>query len=357
MSTTIPVTTANGNYPIHVGTGLLHSAGKIIREALSSKRIAIITDANVGALYGKMLEDSLLETGFSPAIISITPGEGSKSFAAVEKISDDMISLGFDRSSAVVALGGGVVGDLAGFVAAVYFRGIPIVQIPTSIVAQVDSAIGGKTGINSRLGKNLVGAFHQPKVVIIDPALLKTLPARERNEGFAEIIKHAAIRDVKMLSELKCENAEEWERLICRNAQIKAEIVSADVYEQSGLRALLNFGHTIGHGIEQAAGYGKLWHGEAISLGLIAACHISEKRAKLPPEATDAILQALKAFDLPTHLPSEISTDAILTALRHDKKFSDGQIRFVLTNSLGSAFLSRDVTLEDIVEAIESLRN
>ncbi|MEO6054773.1 MAG: 3-dehydroquinate synthase [Chthoniobacterales bacterium] len=357
MSTTIPVTTANGNYPIHVGTGLLHSAGKIIRDTLTSKRLAIITDANVGALYGKKLEDSLLEAGFAPITITIPPGEGSKSFAAIEKICDQMISHGLDRSSAVVALGGGVVGDLAGFAASIYFRGIPIIQIPTSIVAQVDSAIGGKTGINSHLGKNLIGAFHQPKAVIIDPALLKTLPPRERNEGFAEIIKHAAIRDVTMLSELECKTPEQWEALIRRNAQIKAEIVSADVYEKSGLRALLNFGHTIGHGIEQAAGYGKLWHGEAISLGLIAACRISEKRAKLTPEATAAILTALKTFKLPTQLPTEISTEAIIQALRHDKKFTDGEIRFVLTNSLGSAFLSRDVTLEDILEAIESLRS
>jgi len=212
MSVTIPVTTANGSYPIHVARNLLHSAGTVIGKTLSAKKIAIVTDANVGDLYGATLEKSL--TGYEVTVITVPAGESSKSFENAEKVCDELIKNNFDRSSAVIALGGGVVGDLAGFVAAVYFRGIPVVQIPTSVVAQVDSAIGGKTGINSRLGKNLIGAFHQPSAVLVDSTLLKTLPPREKNEGFAEIIKHAIIRDAEMLSSLQCETDKEWEDFV-----------------------------------------------------------------------------------------------------------------------------------------------
>ncbi|MEO6847759.1 MAG: 3-dehydroquinate synthase [Chthoniobacterales bacterium] len=353
----ISVNTANGNYPVHIESGLLDSAGKIIAAAIPAKRIGVITDENVHALYGKRLEKSLRDAGITPHEIIIPAGEKSKSFASLEQICDALISAGLDRSSGVIALGGGVVGDVAGFAAAVYFRGIPLVQIPTSIVAQVDSAIGGKTAINSRLGKNLIGAFHQPSVVIADPALLQSLPDRERNEGFAEIIKHSIIRDAEMLNSLRCSSPTEWEALIARNVKIKADIVSADVFEKTGERALLNFGHTIGHGIEQAAGYGKLLHGEAISMGILAACRLSEKHAGFSSKGTAQVVEALKSFNLPIQLPADISSESILDALKRDKKFSECQIRFVLTRALGSAFVSSDITQVDIVEAIAQLRN
>ena len=263
-----------------------------------------------------------------------------------------MISAGLDRSSAVVALGGGVVGDLAGFVAAIYYRGIPYIQIPTTIVAQVDSSVGGKTGVNAAGGKNLIGAFHQPRLVIADTSTLATLPAREFNEGFAEVIKHAAIRDFTMLDAL-----DDLPALIARNVAIKAAIVAEDELETKGLRALLNFGHTIGHGIENAAGYGRYLHGEAISLGLVAACRLSVEKAGLDPAARDRIFSALARYKLPLSLPPDVETKAIVSALQKDKKFHGGSVRFVLLRQPGDAFVSGDVTEADITRQIEALRD
>ena len=262
-----------------------------------------------------------------------------------------MAQAGLDRSSSVFALGGGVVGDLAGFVAAIYYRGIPCVQVPTTVVAQVDSSIGGKTGVNLAAGKNLVGSFHQPALVVADVSTLSTLPPREFHEGFAEIIKHAAIRDPELLGEI----ADRTE-LVARNIRIKASIVAADEFETSGLRALLNFGHTIGHGIETAAGYGSLLHGEAISLGLAAAAALSVKHAGLPQSEADRIIEALARHNLPLKLPREISIESILAAVSRDKKFQSGAVRFVLLKKLGEAFVSDKIPISEIRSAIEELR-
>jgi len=261
-----------------------------------------------------------------------------------------------DRNSFVVALGGGVIGDLAGFVASIYYRGIPFVQIPTTIVSQVDSAVGGKTGVNAVGGKNLIGAFHQPRIVLADVATLASLPIRELNEGFAEIIKHAIIRDRAMMESLASLDINDLSPLIARNVEIKAAIVSEDEFETKGLRALLNFGHTVGHGIENAAGYGTYFHGEAISLGIIAAAHLSMEKAQLPAEDFAMILRQLERFKLPTKLPASIETEAIMNSLLKDKKFAQGSVRFVLTPRIGEAFVSKEVTLEDIRGAIEKLR-
>jgi 3-dehydroquinate synthase len=267
-----------------------------------------------------------------------------------------MITAGLDRGGFVAALGGGVIGDLAGFVASIYYRGIPHVQIPTTVVAQVDSAIGGKTGVNARGGKNLIGSFHQPALVIADPAVLSTLPKREFNEGIAEVIKHAVIRDAKMLDDLTRVAASDLPSLIARNQQIKARIVSEDEFEKLGLRALLNFGHTIGHAIENAAGYGRFLHGEAVSLGIAAALDLSVDRAGLPIDQAEIVLKSLSAFDLPVKMPHDIPTHALMKALGKDKKFEAGAIRFVLTKSLGSAFVSREVSEGDVRRAIQNLK-
>ena len=250
-----------------------------------------------------------------------------------------------------MALGGGVVGDLAGFVAAIHYRGIPFVQIPTTVVAQVDSSVGGKTGVNAPGGKNLIGAFHQPKLVIADTGTLESLPEREYQDGFAEVIKHAAIRDFSLLEE-----PADLPRFIARNISIKAAIVAEDEFETSGVRALLNFGHTIGHGIENAAGYGRFLHGEAISLGLVAACRLSVEKAGLATADSERIIGALVRRNLPVTLPDDITTDDILTALQKDKKFHDGSIRFVLLRAPGDAFVSSDVTIGDIKRHIGLLR-
>ena len=341
-------------YRVLVGTGLLRECGLRVASILKPCRCALVTDSIVGPLHAAAVEDSLSAAGFEVFRITVPAGESSKSFEQTAAICDSMISAGLDRSSLVVALGGGVVGDLAGFVAAIYYRGIPCVQIPTTIVAQVDSSVGGKTGINAPGGKNLIGAFHQPRLVLADPDTLRTLPPREFHEGFAEIIKHAAIRDPEMLE--ADENPEALASLIARNVAIKAAIVAEDEFETKGLRALLNFGHTIGHGIENAAGYGRLLHGEAISLGLVAALRLSVEKSGLPVDQSGRVLEALKRHDLPMRLPADISTGAIMDAMRKDKKFHAGAIRFVLLRGLGDAFVSDSVSESDIIRAIEALR-
>lgn len=341
-------------YRVVVGQGLLRECGSRIADLLGARRCAVVTDSRVGPLHAAPVEASLSAAGFEAVRITVPAGESSKSFEQTAAVCDAMIAAGLDRSSLVVALGGGVVGDLAGFVAAIYYRGVPCVQIPTTIVAQVDSSVGGKTGINAPGGKNLLGAFHQPRLVLADTGTLRTLPPREFHEGFAEIVKHAAIRDPEMLE--ADGDSGDLAPLIARNVAIKAGIVAEDEFETLGLRALLNFGHTIGHGIENAAGYGRLLHGEAISLGLVAALGLSVEKSGLPAEQSRRVLEALERHGLPMRLPGDISTDSILAAMRKDKKFHAGAIRFVLLRGLGDAFVSGDVTESDIVRAIEALR-
>ena len=344
----------NTPYDIVVGDDVLDLVGLETSNVIKPTRCAVVSDSVVAPLYAQRVEKSLRDSGFDPIRVTVPSGEKSKSISVAETVCDKMISAGLDRTSAVVALGGGVIGDLAGFVAAIYYRGIPYIQIPTTIVSQVDSSIGGKTGVNAGGGKNLLGAFHQPRLVLADPRTLATLPPREFNEGFAEVIKHAAIRDPEMLELLGPER--NLEALVARNARIKATIVQDDEFETKGIRAFLNFGHTIGHGIEAAAGYGRLLHGEAISLGIAAACVLSEKHANLSSPASQQLLRALATFNLPLRLPSDISTQSIMESLSKDKKFSAGSIRFVLLRSLGDPFISRDITTGDIELAIESIR-
>lgn len=338
-------------YAVNIGPGLLKQAGVLASGVVRPGRCALISDSNVAPLYAERVSKSLSAVGFDVVTLVSPAGEKSKSMGEASSLCEQMISAGLDRSSVVCALGGGVVGDLAGFVASIFYRGIPFIQVPTTIVAQVDSSVGGKTGVNASGGKNLIGAFHQPRLVIADTDTLATLPTREFNEGFAEVIKHAAIRDFAMLDAL-----DDLPALIARNVAIKAAIVAEDEFETKGVRALLNFGHTIGHGIENAAGYGRYLHGEAISLGLVAACRLSVEKAGLDPAVCDRIFSALAAYDLPMNLPQDIKTEDVLTAMRKDKKFLGGSVRFVLLKGPGEAFVSSDVTETDIVRQIEALR-
>jgi 3-dehydroquinate synthase len=352
----VSVDLGDRSYQVLVGESLLGALGQHVQPLGLGKKCAIVTDSNVGALYAKTAQKSLADAGYSAEIVTVPSGEESKCMHVASDVCELMIAHRMDRSSFVVALGGGVVGDLAGFVSAIYYRGIPFVQIPTTIVSLVDSAVGGKTGVNAVGGKNLIGAFHQPKLVLADVSTLATLPLREFNQGFAEIIKHGIIRDRSMLEGLDQLDLNNLAPLIARNVEIKASIVSQDEHETKGFRALLNFGHTVGHGIENAAGYGTYFHGEAISLGIVAAAHLSMQKAGLSPEEFDLILRNLKRFKLPTQLPGTISTEAIMNSLLADKKFAQGSVRFVLTPGLGEAFVSKDVTLEEIRGAIEKLR-
>lgn len=356
----VHVDLADRAYNVLVAPGLLALAGDTLHQAgISGMRAAIISDDTVARFHAGVLMESLENAGFKPTLHTVAAGEASKSMTQAETLCREMIRAGHDRKSLVVALGGGVVGDLAGFVAAIFYRGIPFVQVPTTIVAQVDSSVGGKTGVNVGEGKNLLGAFHQPRLVLVDPETLRTLPDREFREGFAEAIKHAAIRDAAMLDDLAAFDPNGRDvppDLIARNIAIKARVVEADEHETRDIRALLNFGHTIGHGIEAAVPYGEMLHGEAISLGIRAALFLSERHAGLPPAASATVIGLLEKYHLPLVLPPEITTERIMEKLARDKKFSAGAIRFVVLDALGSAKVINTVTAENLREAIGYLR-
>ena len=352
----VHVNLAERSYNILVEDGLLDQTSQLIAKAGISGKAAIITDTNVAPHYAERLL-----TQFPKASLHTIPaGEASKSMNMAAELCSEMNRTNHDRSSYVIALGGGVVGDLAGFVAAIFYRGIPFIQIPTTIVSQVDSSAGGKTGVNAPEGKNLIGAFHQPQLVIVDPLTLATLPGREYREGYAEVIKHAAIRDAAMIEDIAAldpKNQHPSSDLLARNLAIKARIVEEDEKETSGTRALLNFGHTIGHGIEASLPYGEMLHGEAISLGIRAALYLSEAINGFPNKESQRILQLLENFQLPLKLPKSISTETIMDKLSRDKKFTGGHIKFVLLTTLGTAEVSQKVTLDDIRKAIEHLRH
>ncbi len=352
----IRVRASSSSYDVLVGSKLIDQVGSIVRETVAVASCAVVTDHNIATLFASQIIENLTSSGFHPTLIVVPAGEKSKSLEQVGEICDRMTAAGLDRTSFVVALGGGVVGDLAGFVAAIYHRGIPCVQVPTTLLAQVDSSIGGKTAVNTAAGKNLIGAVHHPVLVISDVDVLQTLPAREMNQGFAEVIKHAIIRDPALLESLEhFDKANDMASLVRRNVEIKAEFVAADERDENGTRALLNFGHTVGHAIEQAGNYRELLHGEAISLGIVAACDISVRKAGLPQAQRERLVSLLNKFELPTKLPANISREKILRALPFDKKFERGQVRFVVTSGIGSARLTSDVTMEDIREAVARL--
>jgi 3-dehydroquinate synthase len=349
----------NRSYDVWCEYGTLQTLGEKISGLGLSKKCALITDSNVAKHYAESVELALRAEGIEVSKHIVKAGEAAKCMANVEIICREMTQSGHGRKSFVVALGGGVVGDLAGFVAAVFYRGIPFVQIPTTIVSQVDSSVGGKTGVNIAEGKNLVGAFHQPLMVIVDPSTLSTLPGREYREGYAEVIKHAAIRDAAMFNEL--EKLDPYDQqppadILARNLAIKARVVEEDEQELNDTRALLNFGHTIGHGIEASLPYGELLHGEAISLGMRAAVYLSQKRSTLSTVEGSRILRLLEVFQLPLVLDEKITTDMIMQKLITDKKFTSGSIRFVLLKELGVSFVSDEVTESDLRDAIEHLR-
>lgn len=357
---TVSLRLANDEYTVLVGSDLLARTADLMadRASLRPRSAAIVTDSTVGPLYAATVRTSLEGAGIRTVVIAVPAGEASKSMEQITEVCRAMLRAGLDRKSVLVALGGGVVGDLAGFAAAVFQRGIPCVQIPTTIVSQVDSSVGGKTGVNTPEGKNLLGAFHQPRLVLADTGTLATLPEREFNEGFAEIIKHAAIRDASLLELVEDRSAvrERLAELVARNVAIKAAVVEEDERETADVRALLNFGHTLGHGIEAAGGYGRFLHGEAISLGLVAATRLSVEKAGLPAGDGMRLLRALESYGLPTVLADDVPDEAILAAMGRDKKFDAGRIRFVLLKSLGEAFVSDDLSQGDLVQALNGLR-
>src|SRR2546426_1691931 len=339
----ISVRTGTGR--ILIGKQLLPQTGKRCRALGLFGQCVIVSDTNIAPEYADVLKQSLTSAEFRSMVITIPAGEKSKTLEQAGAICDRMITAGLDRQSFVIGLGGGMIGDISGFVAAIYHRGIPHIQIPTTLLAMVDSSIGGKTGVNTRDGKNLIGAIHHPSLVIDDVDVLKTLPRHEFNQGFAEIIKHAIIADAEMfrrvaqVSNLRTEQEASWKLapLIQRNIEIKSRIVAKDELDQTGERALLNFGHTVGHAIERAGDYREFLHGEAVSLGIVAACAISIKKAGLSPDQRDSIVNLLRRFQLPTRLPRDFLRKKILEAVKFDKKFEAGKVRFIVTPQIGTA--------------------
>jgi len=331
-----------GGSSIRVAPGLLAKAGAVARELASAHRYAVITDSNVGPLYAEKVLGQL-EKG-SADVLTIPAGESNKTRESWARLTDQMLAKKYGRDSAVIALGGGVIGDLAGFVAATFMRGIPVVQIPTTLVAMVDASIGGKTAVDTPAGKNLVGAFHPPTAVLIDPQLLATLPLREMRAGFAEIVKHGVIADDVYLrevasgaSELLSADGSASDRmlsLIVRSVEIKADIVSRDEREE-GLRKTLNFGHTIGHAVELVSGY-SLLHGEAIAIGMALESKLAEQIGVARTGTVATITKALQSAGLPTDLPPGIEPDAVIEAMKSDKKGVSGKTRFALPLRIGA---------------------
>jgi len=331
-----------GASSIRVGRGLLDTAGAIIREVAPAHRYALITDSNVGPLYAEKVRNQL-EKG-SAEVLTIPSGESNKTRESWTRLTDQMLAKKFGRDSVVIALGGGVVGDLAGFVAATFMRGIPVVQIPTTLVAMVDAAIGGKTAVDTPAGKNLVGAFHPPAAVLVDPQLLATLPLREMRAGFAEIVKHGVIADDVYLREVASGASEMLSAggstsdrilsLIVRSIEIKADIVSRDEREE-GLRKTLNFGHTIGHAIEQVSGY-SLLHGEAVAIGMALEGRLAEQIGVARAGTAAAIVKALQSAGLPTDLPTGFLVGEVIEAMKSDKKGVSGKTRFALPLRVGA---------------------
>jgi 3-dehydroquinate synthase len=327
---------------IRVGPGLLARIGDIARELAPAHRYAIITDSNVGPLYAKMVGDQL-EKG-SVEVLTTPAGETHKTRENWAWLTDQMLTKRYGRDSAVIALGGGVVGDLAGFVAATYMRGIPVVQVPTTLVAMVDASIGGKTGVDTSAGKNLVGVFHPPAAVLADPQVLATLPLREMRAGFAEIVKHGVIADEPYLrlvasgaSEMLSASGSTSDRmlsLIVRSMEIKADIVSRDEREE-GLRKTLNFGHTIGHAVELVSGY-SLLHGEAVAIGMALESRLAERIGIAQTGTAATITKVLQTAGLPTDLLPGIDPDAVIEVMRSDKKGAFGEMRLALPLRVGA---------------------
>ncbi len=362
--THVPVSLGTRSYTIDIGHGLLAHCGERIKQHLRRPFAVIVTDSNVAPLHLATLETALNKCGVTTRAITLPAGEATKSYTHFAMLCDALLGAGVERRDVVIALGGGVIGDLTGFAASVIRRGVNFVQIPTTLLAQVDSSVGGKTGINSKHGKNLVGAFHQPVHVIADLALLETLPARERAAGYAEVAKYGLLGDSAFFGWLEqnghrvlaCE-PEALAHAVKVCCEMKARIVAEDETE-TGIRALLNLGHTFGHAYEAATGYsGTLLHGESVAIGMVQAFRFSERRELCEKGVADRIARHLHASGLPTHA-NEIRAklppvDALLELMRQDKKAVGGKLTLILTRKIGDAFVARDVEDAEVLKFLE----
>ena len=340
-------------YTVGIGTGALSSIGTQLRDlGPEGSRVVVVSDTTAAALYGDRVMLSLDQAGMGASLWKIPAGETSKCLAELEPLLSFLAQQRLNRDGIIVALGGGVTGDLAGFAAAIYQRGVMLVQAPTTLLAMVDSSVGGKTGINLPEGKNLVGSFHQPSLVIADLDTLQSLPRRELAAGMAEVIKYGCILDLDLFRSVASGLPADWAPIIRRCVELKAGVVQDDPFELNGGRARLNFGHTLGHAIENAAGYGRLLHGEAVAIGMRAAAHLSRKKCGLDSTEVEAIERALIAHGLPLTVQG-LSREAVRSALKLDKKSQAGVNRWILIPSLGTATLRSDIDATDVEELLD----
>jgi len=344
---TVSVTLGERSYPIHIGTGLLGEA-RLYAPYVEGKRVAVVTNRLVAPLYLDRMQQALAQAGAQSVSVLIEDGEQAKGWKTLDLVIDALLAARLGRDALIVALGGGVVGDLAGFAAAVYQRGIPFIQVPTTLLAQVDSSVGGKTAINHARGKNMVGAFHQPLAVVADVATLDSLPDRELRAGIAEVIKHAFILDLQFvvwleanIDRLLARDRAALAHAVLRSCELKAQVVAADERE-SGMRAILNFGHTFGHAIEAGLGYGEWLHGEAVAAGMIMAAELSARTGPLRREDVERVRALTARAGLPVRGP-KLPPERYLELMQVDKKAAGGKVRFILLEALGHAVLRADV--------------
>jgi 3-dehydroquinate synthase len=363
---TIRVDLGVRSYDIAIGPGLIDQAGTLLAERLGERRVVIVTDTNVGPLYADRLDAALRQAGHQTRTITVAAGEASKSYAQLEDLLEDLINGGLERGSILIALGGGVIGDLTGFAASIALRGVEFVQVPTSLLAQVDSSVGGKTAINSRQGKNLVGTFYQPRLVIADTDTLQTLPAKEMRAGYAEVAKYGLLGDAAFFDWLETNaasilggDATAQIHAIERACKMKAEIVNLDERE-TGRRALLNLGHTFAHALEAEAGYSDgLLHGEAVSIGMVLAFDLSARMGLCTPAEATRVRSHLDAAGLPTGFPAHPGSgwdaDILLAHMGRDKKVQEGRITFILANGIGDTFVTNEVAVDDLSRLLNEM--
>ncbi|MBC5796413.1 3-dehydroquinate synthase [Sphaerospermopsis sp. LEGE 00249] len=363
MSSVIKVDIPENSYEISVAPGSLDQLGEQMTGLKLGKKVLLVSNPMIFKHYGERAIASLKNVGFDVVHYNLPPGERYKTLNSIQKIYDVALEHRLERSSTMVALGGGVVGDMTGFAAATWLRGINVVQVPTSLLAMVDSSVGGKTGVNHPQGKNLIGAFHQPSLVLIDPEVLKTLPAAEFRAGMAEVIKYGVIWDAELFTQLEASKHLDQLRyvksdlinyILTHSCQAKADVVSQDEKE-SGLRAILNYGHTIGHAVESLTNYRLLKHGEAVGIGMIAAGEIAVKLGLWQKADTERQNALIQKAGLPTKLPAGLDIAAIIDALQLDKKVKSGKVRFVLPTQIGAVKVTDEVPTDTMRQVLEEM--
>lgn len=357
--TTVRVNLGPRAYDIEVASGLLQHSAAFFQTRHPGRHAVLICDANVCESYARPLQRELISAGYRCDLLEVPAGEGSKCFAQVDHLCNELLRCKTDRKSIVIAVGGGVIGDLAGFVAASFTRGLAFFQVPTTLLAQVDSSVGGKVGINLPAAKNMVGAFWQPRGVLIDLAALQTLPQREYLSGLAEVVKYGMILDApffeyleSVVPQLLARDANVLEIVVARCCELKAQVVEKDEREETGLRAVLNYGHTFCHAIETVSGYGTFLHGEAVAIGMIQASQLAERLGRIEPELTERQRALLQALNLPITV-SGLDPQQLLAAMQHDKKVEHGKLRFVLPSRMGSVEVVSDVSPDLVLDILQ----